>query len=503
MKRLLLITTLLVAALANAGDTWTTPFVGVRHLHRTTATPWNIHALVVDLTAPGVKLQSTTSAQRQRTPSSFVKLIGAQAGVNGDFFSYTDYHTSGLAAGGSAQWTDTSDSAGTGNLAFGTGRVELYPMATLLSFDSTWMKGVVSGHPTLVKNGTLNTFTGSLCTYRNPRTAVGLSQDKSKLIIVVVDGRQSFSVGMTCTELATLMQGLGAYNALNLDGGGSSAMYLSGTGIVNSPSDGSERVTGNQLAVFAAANGSLGKVTGLVYEDPDTTKRIANATVKITGGPSDVTDATGVYEFSLLPGTYTITASASGYITKSISRTVTAGQTIWGSINLVKSAVPTDLDGDGTVDSQDNCPNIANPNQLDTDSDGLGNACDGDDDGDGKFDEDDNCPLVANPGQLDSDGDGVGNACDGAPTDAGVDPEVDAGTVDYGELDGGVPEENGEVDAGVTAENGADAGAGDVTADVPEEHPDTQVPQGGCAVGGMSPLVALAMLWARRRRRER
>jgi hypothetical protein len=58
-----------------------------------------------------------------------------------------------------------------------------------------------------------------------------------------------------------------------------------------------------------------------------------------------------------------------------------------------------DGDGDGVADSQDNCPNIANPNQSDADGDGLGDACD-------------NCPEAANANQADSDSDGVGDACD-------------------------------------------------------------------------------------------
>ena len=71
-----------------------------------------------------------------------------------------------------------------------------------------------------------------------------------------------------------------------------------------------------------------------------------------------------------------------------------------------------DTDGDGVLDSEDNCTLIENPDQNDKDEDGIGNKCDPDDDGDGILDEPDNCRLTANPDQLDTDGDGVGDACD-------------------------------------------------------------------------------------------
>ena len=76
------------------------------------------------------------------------------------------------------------------------------------------------------------------------------------------------------------------------------------------------------------------------------------------------------------------------------------------------SFVLLDGDGDGTDDGSDNCPLIANSDQLDTDSDGTGDACDTDDDGDGDNDGSDNCPLIANADQLDTDSDGTGDACD-------------------------------------------------------------------------------------------
>lgn len=81
-----------------------------------------------------------------------------------------------------------------------------------------------------------------------------------------------------------------------------------------------------------------------------------------------------------------------------------------------------DIDGDGVLNIDDNCPMISNKGQKDTDEDGFGDECDNapkrknydqsDVDRDGVSDLIDNCKLVANPGQYDTDKDGIGNFCD-------------------------------------------------------------------------------------------
>lgn len=71
-----------------------------------------------------------------------------------------------------------------------------------------------------------------------------------------------------------------------------------------------------------------------------------------------------------------------------------------------------DTDGDGVMNSEDNCPEIANADQSDIDGDGIGDACDNDKDGDGINNNNDNCPEIANTDQSDMDGDGIGDVCD-------------------------------------------------------------------------------------------
>ncbi len=100
----------------------------------------------------------------------------------------------------------------------------------------------------------------------HPRTAVGFSADGTKMWLATIDGRQADSRGMTELELARHMRALGADDALNLDGGGSSTLLAREQGapattVHNSPSDGGERLVPNGLG-FATESGS-GTLTGL------------------------------------------------------------------------------------------------------------------------------------------------------------------------------------------------------------------------------------------------
>jgi hypothetical protein len=194
-------------------------------------------------------------------------------------------------------------------------------------------------------------------------------------------------------------------------------MYVTGKGVVNVPSDGSERIVANHLAVFAPKLGSVGSVRGLVYAAPDRSKPISGATVTLAGTGSDTTDATGSYQLDTLPGALQLEVKAPGFASKQVPVTIAAGATVQLDVALLSDA-SADVDGDGVGDAVDNCAARANPDQADLDRDGVGDACDLDDDGDGIADEDDNCPTVANPGQEDADQDGVGEACVGG--DAGA-----------------------------------------------------------------------------------
>jgi len=101
----------------------------------------------------------------------------------------------------------------------------------------------------LIRNGQISVeyaaenFSAKFAETKHPRTAVGLKSDA--LLFVVVDGRQpGYSEGMTLFELAEFLRNAGCTDALNLDGGGSTTLWVRGA-VVNRPSDGRERPIAN------------------------------------------------------------------------------------------------------------------------------------------------------------------------------------------------------------------------------------------------------------------
>jgi hypothetical protein len=117
-----------------------------------------------------------------------------------------------------------------------------------------WLEGrptmAISGNHFLVRNGLIEVRDDRELA---PRTAIGIDEDTDEVLMLAVDGRQHDSRGMTMVELANQMIDLGADEALNLDGGGSTTMVAKkadgSTGVVNSPSDGFERWVANAVEV--------------------------------------------------------------------------------------------------------------------------------------------------------------------------------------------------------------------------------------------------------------
>ncbi len=114
----------------------------------------------------------------------------------------------------------------------------------------------VGGGPRLLRAGQLDItaemerFQADITQGRAPRTALGITA-AGELLLVAVNGRQNnISIGMTLTELAGLLRDLGAIDAMNLDGGGSSTMVVRDV-VLNAPSDGLPRPVSNALLVWA------------------------------------------------------------------------------------------------------------------------------------------------------------------------------------------------------------------------------------------------------------
>jgi len=108
----------------------------------------------------------------------------------------------------------------------------------------------ISGNRFLVLDGLIKAVDDRVLA---PRTAVGVESDTGAVLLLVIDGRSTTSRGYTMVELANLMVDLGADEALNLDGGGSSTMVAKNqrdqVSVLNHPSDGFERRVANAIQI--------------------------------------------------------------------------------------------------------------------------------------------------------------------------------------------------------------------------------------------------------------
>jgi exopolysaccharide biosynthesis protein len=195
----------------------------------------------------GENITETTSAIAAENDAIFA--------INGDYYGF---RSTGIEIRNGVVYRDEGVREG---LAFYTdGHVEVYD-ETATTAEELLAAGVwntLSFGPAIVADGAVVEGIESVEVDTNvgnhsiqgeqPRTAVGIV-DENHYVFVVVDGRdEGYSRGVTLTELADIMIGLGASTAYNLDGGGSSTMYFNGT-VVNQPSNGGERGTSDILYV--------------------------------------------------------------------------------------------------------------------------------------------------------------------------------------------------------------------------------------------------------------
>jgi hypothetical protein len=297
---------LLGAGSARAGyvKTVTTPYPGVTHtVYVDASVPLRLHVVAVDVSSQEIHLSATLPNDRGQTVSDFANCKRGTAGctpsdiaINGDLFTPSGYVPAGLAIGGTEAWPDAAaDNATEGWFAFGrpadVNAVQLsapsqveQPPAMLAA------EGAVGGRALLVQSGmAMSGYDGADPTepFRQaPRTAVGLDAGAHALYLVVVDGDQQASLGMTAEQLAWFMSTqLAVSDAIELDGGGSSTLYVRKEGgVVNAPSSGVQRPVANHLGISYGAQVHF-SVVGQVYNSSfgDMNKLINNATVTVDG----------------------------------------------------------------------------------------------------------------------------------------------------------------------------------------------------------------------------
>lgn len=222
--------------------------------------PVRIFAAEIDLCENTLGLRVSSQRPGGQTVSAYAHSTSALIAVNGDYFNLSTRRPLGPTQTRGVRWrTDAwthHDSlvtiADDGQVQFRDVVGEGVPaMQLLLRGINRGTRDFIAAREHVLLHGQVHLsphveHDGR----RHPRTGLGLSADGHKLWLLVIDGRSAISAGATVEELAQTLLSLGATEGLKMDGGGSSAMYIDGHGVVNHPSDGQERVVSNHLGVL-------------------------------------------------------------------------------------------------------------------------------------------------------------------------------------------------------------------------------------------------------------
>lgn len=206
----------------------------------------NINVLCVNIKRRKVSLQYNNA--RNAKLSSQVQGTGALAAVNGGFFnireggSVTYIRANGVITekDTAVLWTRNSNMTGA-VLIDGNGKVQIDSARTNAWYDSNpgYVDVLVTG-PLLLLNCVRQSLPStSLVTVRHPRTVIGI-KGRHRIVLLTLDGRTKEARGLNLHELTDLMLSFKCTNAVNLDGGGSTTMWVAGkpfNGIVNMPCD--------------------------------------------------------------------------------------------------------------------------------------------------------------------------------------------------------------------------------------------------------------------------
>ncbi len=231
------------------------------------------HVLVIDTKVKGMQFIVTPpqenvegGAIEAQTTSQFLEKFDLQIAVNGDgFFPWWSHSPVDYYPHVGDPVTPNGVAASYGKV-YADGLQDIRPEPTIyisrrgdISFNRAPNKifDALSGDRMLILSGDVISDLNEKVL--QPRTALGINQNGRWLYLIVVDGRQPFySMGATYKELAELLKSFGAFNAMSLDGGGSSTMVIQGANgqpvILNSPIDnyipGRERPVANHFGIY-------------------------------------------------------------------------------------------------------------------------------------------------------------------------------------------------------------------------------------------------------------